>query len=331
MTQLVLPAAGQSATLELATMHNPISLARMKEREDVKVPIIWNESLAPFQGDLWGDTREMWIDPGERDYYIAPLIPVWDEVQASKNVQGSMIWAWVDDAFLVPGRDSEYGRGGIGRPEHFLDLIYRMPGRGIVGDAPWGIVDGWRRKKPEFWHVKMLMSPAHFPDRNLPAWKIGNPVTVTVDNRYEFTNLSELTLEWSLGSQHGMLHPDVAPHSTGHITIPVGPETKLGDALSLRFLDSKGQLVIPHEMQLGVTPAVSEKSDTKPAPLRYLHESSWLGGPMDRFIGENFEIAFDGANGRIRRALIDKHSVLYGTPKLHVLPIQATPRRVSHV
>ena len=63
--------AGQSATLELATMHNPISLERMREREDVKVPILWDESMAPFQGDLWGDTREMWLDPGERDYYIA--------------------------------------------------------------------------------------------------------------------------------------------------------------------------------------------------------------------------------------------------------------------
>ena len=133
--------AGQSATLELDTMHNPISLERMKEREDVRVPIMWDEAMAPFQGDLWGDTREMWIDPGDRDYYIQPLIPVWDAVQTSKNVQASIIWAWVDDAFLVPGRDSEYGRGSIGRPLHFLDYIYRMPGRGIVGDAPWGIVD----------------------------------------------------------------------------------------------------------------------------------------------------------------------------------------------
>ncbi len=320
--------AGQSATLELATMHNPISLARMKEREDVKVPILWDESMAPFQGDLWGDTREMWLDPGDRDYYIAPLIPVWDAVQTSKNVQASIIWAWVDDAFLVPGRDSEYGRGGIGEPEHALDRIYKMPGRGVVGDAPWGIVDGWRRKKPEFWHVKMLFSPVHMRDRDLPAWKVGDPVTFTVDNRYEFTNLSELTLEWSVGSQHGTLHPDIAPHSSGQISIPVGPETKPGDALSLRFLDSKGQLVIPHRMQLGIAPPPAAET-AKPESLAYLHEAAWLGGPMERFVGQNaagdkFEIAFDGANGRIRRALIDKHSVIYGTPKLHVLPIQAT-------
>jgi hypothetical protein len=55
-----------------------------------------------------------------------------------------------------------------------------------------------------------------------------------------------------------------------------------------------------------------------------LHESIWLAGVFDRFLGENFEIAFDGGSGRIRRALVSGHSVLYGTPKLHILPIEAT-------
>jgi len=316
--------AGQSATLELDTMHNPITIERMKEREDVKVPILWDESLCIFQGDLWGDTREMWLDPGDRDYYIEPLIPVWDAVQASKNVQGGMIWAWVDDVFLVPGRDSEYGRGSIGQPAHALDRIYHIPGRGIVGDAPWGIVDGWRRKKPEFWHVKMLMSPVHLQQRDLPAWKSGEPATFTVDNRYEFTNLSELALEWSVGSQHGTIHPDVAPRTSGNISIPLAPQTKPGDILSLSFRDGKGQLVIPHRMQLGVAPVANAEPAGKPAALHYSHEAFWLGGPMERFIGDNFEIAFDGGNGRIRRALINRHSVLYGTPKLHVLPIEST-------
>jgi hypothetical protein len=320
--------AGQSATLELDTMHNPITLARMKERENVKVPILWDESFCIFQGDLWGDTREIWVDPGERDYYVSPLIDVWEALQTSRNVQGSMIWAWVDDIFLVPGRDSEYGRGGLGQPEHALDRTYHIPGRGIVGDAPWGIVDGWRRKKPEFWHIKMMMSPVQMHDRDLPAWKPGDPATFTVDNRYEFTKLSELSLEWSVGLQHGELHADIAPRTAGKISIPVGTQTKPGDILSLRFLDSKGQLVIPHRMQLGSPALEKPTAPTPPAPLRYLHEAFWLGGPMERFIGrnsvgDNFEIAFDGANGRVRRALINGHSTLYGTPKLHVLPIES--------
>jgi beta-galactosidase len=223
----------------------------------------------------------------------------------------------------VPGRDSEYGRGSIGRPLHFLDYIYHLPGRGIVGDAPWGIVDGWRRKKPEFWHVKMLFSPVHIRVRDLPDWKPGLPATFTVDNRYDFTNLSELTLAWSVGNQRGTLHPNIAPHASGQISIPVGAQTTLGDSLSLQFLDQKGGLVYPHRMQLGIAPA-SPAALEKPGSLRYLHNPSWLGGPMERFIGDNFEIAFDGANGRIRRALVDRHSVLYQTPKLHVQPIEAT-------
>lgn len=315
--------AGQSARLDLDTMHNPISLERMREREDVPVPIIWDESFCIFQGHLWGDTREMWLDPGDRDYYIAPLIDIWDAVQTSKNVQGSMIWAWVDDIFLVPGRDSEYGRSGIGRPEHPLDSIYHMPGRGIVGDAPWGIVDGWRRKKPEFWHVKMLMSPVHMRERDLPNWKAGSPATFTVDNRFDFTNLSGVSLEWSIGSYHGVLHPDVAPHASKLISLALPSEIKPGDYLSLNWVSSGGQLIAPFRLRLGIPSEVGRKAD-RHSPLRHVHESLWLEGPIERFVGDDFEIAFDASSGVIRRALVNGHSVLYGMPKLHVLPIQET-------
>ena len=77
-------------------------------------------------------------------------------------------------------------------------------------------------------------------------------------------------------------------------------------------------------MQLGVALAPHVESAAKTVSLRYVHEGFWLGGPLDRFIGDNFEIAFDGADGRIRRTLVDRHSVLYQTPTLHVLPIEST-------
>jgi beta-galactosidase len=315
--------AGMSESLELNTLHNPISLDRMKEHENETVPIIWDESFCIFQGRLWGDTRETWLDPGDRDYYISPHIDIWNAVQESKNVQGSMIWAWVDDIFLVPGRDSEYGRGGIGRPEHPIDGIYRMPGRGIVGDAPWGLIDGWRRKKPEYWHIKMLMSPIHLQVRNLSQWKPGEPVTFGVDNRYEFTNLSETTLEWSVGNERGTLHPDIAPRSSGRITIPA-QSIKAGDIVQLSFLDAQGHLIIPHRMRVGTVAVLKNRNFNKVGALRYIREDYWLGGPLERFIGDDFEIAFDGGNGRIRRALVNRQPVLYQSPKLHVLPIEGT-------
>jgi hypothetical protein len=315
--------AAQSQTLELATIHNPLTIERIREHEDVKVPIIWDESLAPFQG-IWGDMRQLWVDPGTRDYWIEPLIPAWEAVMKSKNVQGSMIWEWVDDIFLVPGRDSEYGRSAIVTPLDAIDGIYRMPGRGIVGDAPWGVVDGWRRKKPEFWHFKMLMSPLRVRESDLRRWEPGRVATIAVENRYEFTNLSELSTEWSDGAQRGILRPNIAPRSTGQVMIPLPSSTRPGDQLSIRFLDTRGRLVMACRLQLGTIPAGASASKSNPTPLRYLHEPLWLAGTFDRFVGEDFEIAFDGNSGRIRRALVGGHSVVYGSPKLHILPIEPT-------
>ena len=63
----------------------------------------------------------------------------------TKNIAGTQIWAWSDDIFCVPNRGLEYGRGTT--RSHFIENQYRLPDRGLVGDAPWGVVDGWRRKK----------------------------------------------------------------------------------------------------------------------------------------------------------------------------------------
>jgi Beta galactosidase small chain len=145
----------------------------------------------------------------------------------------------------------------------------------------------------------------------------GQPLALTIDNRYEFTNLSELTLEWAAGSEHGALHPDVAPRTTRQITIPLGPSVKPGDMLDLRFGDRHGMLVFPWRLQLGEPKVV-------PVPIRVASPLQrkvdvMLEGTFQRIIGQGFEIAFDGNSGSIRRAMVGDHSVIYGTPKLHLL------------
>ena len=103
---------------------------------------------------------------GFADYYVEPLVDVLDAFWKSKVIQASFIWAWSDDMFLVPGRSTEYGRSFT--ESHGVDRIYHKDGYGLVGDAPWGVIDGWRRKKPEFWHIKKLYSPVHVTARRLP-------------------------------------------------------------------------------------------------------------------------------------------------------------------
>jgi hypothetical protein len=46
-----------------------------------------------FQG-IFGDVAEMWINPGVRDYYAAPLPGIYARMMRSENIVGTQIWAW---------------------------------------------------------------------------------------------------------------------------------------------------------------------------------------------------------------------------------------------
>ena len=142
------------------------------------------KSIAIFQG-IWGrgDGAALWRDPGCAIIMFPPLVDVMDAFWKSKVVQASFIWAWSDDMFLVPGRGSEYGRGYD--EGHGVDRITDQDGKGLVGDAPWGVVDGWRRK-PEFWHIRNLYTPIKVGVRELPIPASG-ALQIPVQNLYFFT------------------------------------------------------------------------------------------------------------------------------------------------
>jgi len=307
--------AATSKDLDLATRHNPITIELIHKSDSLHTPVICDESLCVYQG-IWHDGPELWQDPGERDYWIAPLIPLWNELLASKVVQGSMIWAWADDIFQVPGRGPEHGR--LAAMAHDVDAVYGVPDKGLVGDAPWGVVDGWRRKKPEFWNTKKLHSPVRIMTLDVPVPAAGEPLHVTIQNRYEFTDLSELTLAWQLAQESGNLHPAIAPQQTADVAVPVQHSVTAGSHLVVRLLDRAGALVDEESILIGdeVKAAPPSRAGT---PLE-VRDETMLGGNFVTITGEGFEIAFDKNGGGVRRLLATGEQVLEETPTLHVLP-----------
>lgn len=307
--------AAATKDLDLATRHNPITLKRMETVSSLNVPVVWDESLCIYQG-IHHDGLELWRDPGDRDYYIVPLIPIWESLLASTVVQGSMIWAWADDIFLVPGRGSEFGRHLT--PEHGIDRIYEVHGKGVVGDAPWGVVDGWRREKPEFWHTKKLQSPIRVTTLDIPINSAASSVRLRIHNRYEFTNLAELKLAWELDERNGELRPPIAPQQVGEVQIPIRQPVAPRSRLRVRFLDAHGKLIDEEQIRIGA------ESETKPlrkvsTPLK-THEQRWLEGNTTSIIGKNFVISFDRNGTGIRQLTVDGHNLLYDPPILHILP-----------
>lgn len=301
--------------LDFIIRHNPTTVAEIESlNKEAKKPVLWDESLAIFQG-IFGGGESLWRDPGYRDYYGTAMIGVMDALWKSKVVQGTFIWSWADDLFLVPNRGSEYGRNFV--ESHGVDRIYHKDGAGLTGDAPWGVVDGWRRKKPEFWHIKKLYSPIHVEATKL-ALPTSGVVKIPVENRYDFTNLSELSIEWRLGDEHGVVKPDIAPRTTGNIEIPIAA-VKPGDHLEVRFLHGK-DLVDIESIQLGEAPEVAAAPEHH-APLQ-IHQQELLSNLSPRIDGDDFSLGISGRRKLIQYFETGGTPILYDQPQIHVLPIR---------
>jgi len=313
--------AGNSTWLDVANRHNPLSIARIDQFENIKLPMIFDESLCIWQGIQW-DVGEMWIDPGVRDYYAQPLVDVYKRFMASHTTQGSFIWCWGDDLFLVPNRGLEYGRGTT--EVHFVEPGYRMPRRGIVGDAPWGVVDGWRREKPEFWITKKLHSPVKVLGTTVEA---GSTLRVPVANQYAFTNLSALDISWTLGQDSGQATCDLSPWCTGEVEINLPRPAKAGEALMLDFRDTTGRLVDRSELHVDHdTHLVPRVPLVEPTPLR-IEEDHILAGVGSKIVGNGFYLNFDHGvgygghgGGQLRACVAYGHPMLLEFPGIHLLP-----------
>ncbi len=307
-------AAATSAWLEIATLHNPISVARIAENEKLDKPLFFDEAWCIFQG-IFGDVAEMWVDPGIRDYYAAPLREVYSAFMKSKSTQGSMIWCWSDDLFSVPGRGLEYGRETT--KSHFVDDVYGLPGRGIVGDAPWGVVDGWRRRKPEFWIVKKLHSPVKMAERGVDLSKA---VRLAVANEYDFTNLSEIRATYAVGARSGTVRLNVPPRSSGRMTIPAIPAFRPGEDLRIAFRTPSGELIDEYRFPTAVPFDSAWRVEPRPIAL---HEETVLAGQNVHLVGDGFELAFDRSGGYLRRCVRGVWPLLLEFPALHVLRADA--------
>ncbi len=239
---------------------------------------------------------ELSTDPGLRDAWGEPTSRMVDGMRGSRGVFGGSFWAAMDDTFFIPPpRDNP-----------------QAPVK-VVGYGTWGPLDGWRRCKPEYWHMKKSYSPVRVLTEGMVLPATGGEVTVRVTNRYVFTNLKDLQVQWQAGAGKGEARPDVAPGDTGSFTISL-PPTGPGQELLVRFTSPLGFVV--DESIVGSTPAAkAAKADAEPAKVTATDKTvTFLAAP-----GAVIDVSRE--TGLFSEARASGRTVAIGGPHLMILAL----------
>jgi len=221
-------------------------------------------------------------DPGIRNFWGAGIRRFGEKFLAAEGCLGGSIWAGIDEVFLLP--------------------------KGAEGYGPWGIIDGWRRPKPEYWLTAKAYSPIRIEDRPVPAPASGNVLSIPITNAFDHTNLRDVEIRWAAGSDSGHLPSvDLAPHRSGYVEIPPR-DWKPDDALQLDF-SVKGRLI--DRFRLKIDPSHLSLPRPKPAPAILSHSGNDL-----LVTGPNFSVTVNQTTGLIREAVFDGQVILTGGPFL---------------
>lgn len=264
----------------------------------------WGMSTRNFQGhgipalyDEWAHPAcytysTLQHDPNIREFWGKSIDMMWNGLFEAPGGLGGAIWGYIDETFAMPepkvGTSFWKEFAHTAKPEGF---------RGnCVGYGEWGIVDVWRRQKPEFWSTKKAYSPVRLLAADNLDYTPGQDLTLTVYNRFDHTDLSEIKASYTYkGEKKAIRLNAVKPHQKGALTIPAEPWEE-GQPLLIEFFTIEGELIDAYRPILGTEPIAY------PTPLEGKQLTVTESGDKVIISGEGFEIPFDQTTGLIVNA-----------------------------
>ncbi len=286
----------QGSNLPVANIHYPGPNGPERIAEGFDRPVLFGEycHLNVY------NRQELVYDPGLRDTWGEALYPMWEKMFASDVCIGGAIWSGISDRFFIGDREVGYGS--------------------------WGPIDGWRRTKPEYRHVFKTYSPIRVLTKEIPVPTPGEPIVLEVENRMEWTDLSELLLEvkidgfWPVeidGERRRMVEASGAPGCTGTVSIHSSKPPKAGTPLQIAFREQRGRLIDSFDLTIGPKPPIAPPLPPPPAEAPALRE---LDDRLEVAAGD-VTWSFDRDTGQAR-CEVGGEPVVVGGPYLFADPLE---------
>lgn len=198
---------------DIAVSHYPVYSGEGTDMGGIEKKMVHPDY--PILGDEWAhvacyNTDLMAYDPNVKDFWGISMDTTWMNRFDVKGNIGGAIWGMIDETF------------------HLKDTV--------TGYGPWGIVDVWRRKKPEFWNTKKAYSPIRLMVNEVK--KENNTLLIPIHNRFDHLNLKNIKATVNInGKTTALALPDVAAHARGTIRVTFAEE------LLIQFKDQHGNLI----------------------------------------------------------------------------------------
>ena len=284
----------------------------------------WNRSTHGFQGEGIPALFDEWAhpacytyatlqeDPNIREFWGHSIERMWSGLFDAPGGLGGAIWGYVDETFMLPEPKvgtafwKEFAR--TAKPEDYQGKC--------VGYGEWGIVDVWRREKPEFWATKKAYSPVRLMTTEVASFLSGQRLLLPLYNCFDHADLDEIKIRYTYkGVEKELPAPSIAPHQKGLLVIPAEAWEE-GELLSICFYTATGELLDAEQVSLGSDYHV-RLADSEASPVNGVLLVEETAGMMT-IKGDGFEIPFSKETGLICNATSKGQVIIEKGPFLHL-------------
>lgn len=295
---------------EILSMHYPDWKGDLNQYK--KVTKDFSYDAMPVLFDEWAhvacyNNPTLRYDPNVRNFWGESLDLMWDKLFESDGGLGGAIWCMIDETFMLPEDLEGYNQWWGKLDPNIIPATYMGP---TVGYGEWGIIDTWRRKKPEFWATKKAYSPARIMVKQVDDFTTGQDLKLPVHNRFDHTNFNELRISYAYGESSGWLEPiNLEPHEKGQLMLPA-QQWESGSELTISFFSNNEDLFDTYNIRIGSPKTILP--EVKKGKMEIEEDNEFI-----KVVGQDFHLKVNKKTGLFHHIVSNEDTLIKSGPYIN--------------